>query len=226
MNILKAEKNDKGVIVHETDKGEKIHYIAVRAGLSWPVKGAPGYYCIIGEEFKERNKFTKEQPRGQLILLKEFQAHRPFLDIFFLPLTDDCVLYHCEQIYTDLSEVHEDDAMFYRDYARKKKVVMGSLVETPYLSNFNLGISIIRQWIDEGLLSIAKNTVIYDQLAAMVSLDLDGPTDSFFAANALRFVIGSYFKSPPSLGGNAWRPKRKQYAVKERKGLRSYGRKI
>ena len=87
-DIIKAEKTKQGIIVHELDNGdgdpEKIRYSTIRAGLSWPVKGSCGYYCMIGEEYVESDKFTKEQQRGKLVFLKELKASSPFLDVFWV----------------------------------------------------------------------------------------------------------------------------------------------
>jgi hypothetical protein len=209
-NVIKAEETEHGVIVHEIDgkETEKIRYSAIRAGLSWPVKGSSGYYCILGEEYVERNLFTNEQPRGKLVFLKELKATQPFLDVFFLPLTDDSTLYLCEKVYTDLSEDHADDAKFYQDYLYEKKLTHGRLEEAPYISNFNLGVSLIRRWIDNGLLTIPKDTIVHDQLSQIAKLDLDAsPETIYFAVNALRFAVGAFYKSPPSTGG-IWIPDR------------------
>ncbi len=212
-NKIKAEQTEHGIIVHEVDNGdetEKIRYSAIRAGLNWPVKGSPGYYCILGEEFVGRDIFKKEQPRGRITLLKELQASEPFLDVFFLPLTDDCTLFHCEKIYTDLTDEHEDDAQFYRDYKYKRNISLGNLEQAPYLGNFKLGISIIRSWIDEQILQIPQDTIVYDQLSQIAKMDLDAsPETNYFAVNALRLGIGSFYKSAPSTG-KPFRPNRKK----------------
>ena len=96
---------------------------------------------------------------------------------------------------------------------------MGNLQEAPYSDNFALGISYIRQWINDGLLKLPKDSLAYIQLINFSRKDLDTSDvkERFFAINGLRFVIASFHKSGGS-GVLGFRPQRQQIPGPERRG--------
>lgn len=211
-NVINAEKNDHGFIIHTTSDGKtkenELVYTAVRAGLKWPTKESMGYYCILGEEYNEADKFTKANPSSKLRLLAEREIPISFFDTLFKQLTDDCRMYCCDKVFTELGEEHEDQAGFYREYLYENKIGFGQLNEAPYVSNFILGISIIRRWLDDGRLDIPDDSIAIQQLRSLTDVDLQSsPEKKYHTVNGLRYAIAAFHKFRPSYGP-PWKPKR------------------
>ena len=68
-------------IVHELDSQPDRIYKAILAGLSWPHKGKPGYFCIFGLE-NLRNEFKKFPAR--LLAYKTGLDENLLLSVFWL----------------------------------------------------------------------------------------------------------------------------------------------
>ena len=91
-NVIKAERAENGIVTHTiaTENGERnIRYHDIRAGLSWPTEAAPGYYCILGEEYQESHRYEGIDRRGELTLLSENEFQGISLNELFDRLTDD-----------------------------------------------------------------------------------------------------------------------------------------
>ena len=61
-NIIEA-KLSNGVIIHKDASGKIFRYAAVRGGLSWPSADAPGFYIILGEEWRGPTKYEGEKQK-------------------------------------------------------------------------------------------------------------------------------------------------------------------
>ncbi|MBN1841680.1 MAG: hypothetical protein JW883_05285 [Deltaproteobacteria bacterium] len=202
-NVIKTELTQKGIIVHKIAEGDElktVHYSAVRCGLSWPSTEASGFYVILAEEYVDQTRFEgQKRPRGKLRFLKEREHPSVFLDKLFVNLTDDCALFHCGTVYSDLDVTREKDAEFYREWTYEKKIIHGkALEEAPYFDNFALGLSLIRRWVSDGLLELPEDSITRKQLKNITKADVDTlPPARVHAINALRFVVAAYHKYPP-----------------------------
>ena len=203
-NVVKTETTKRGVIVHEVDSGDgelkSYHYAAIRGGLSWGSGESPAFFMILGEEFVDKTRFEGQvPPRGKLKVFTERQIPSPFLDKLFSALTDDCALFGCGYVYADLSDEHEESGKLFMEYVSEKKARYVSLEDAPFVNNFPLGVSLINRWLSEALLDLPKESLVRDQLKKLTKQDFgDSPEQRFFAVNALRFVLGSFYKCPPT----------------------------
>ncbi len=225
LNIAKTVAED-GQIKHyypypDDREGLEVKvFRAIKGGLSWPGSDSPGYYIILGEE--DRPILAGRKERGKLILFTEKMLPSVFPDVFCKHVTDDCSTTYCQNIYTSLVTEEgkiSEEVEFYRDWKYRHEVSMGNLQEAPYSDNFALGISYIRQWIDDGLLELPKDSLAWIQLINFSRKDLDTSDveERFFAINALRFVIASFHKSGGS-GVLGFRPQRQTIPGPERRG--------
>lgn len=216
--VTKSEMADNGMITHTiVTKGDDkvLHYHDVRGGLSWPTEAAPGYYCILGEKYSETYRFEGMNRRGELRLLAEREFNGISLNDLFAQLTDDTAMLECRSIYTDTEEPFKGHVETFWEFVHKKGVKTGSLTEAPFVDNFLLGISWIQDWVKEGLLSIPETSVIYSQLKTISKADLaESPEDRFPAINALRFVVGAFYKY--RTGQTRFTPNRSRYVTPRR----------
>jgi hypothetical protein len=68
IKVARKDKDDEKIHHEIDDQPDKI-YLSIRAGLVWPSKTAPAYYCIIGQQDQE-NEFK----RYPLVLFCEGQS--------------------------------------------------------------------------------------------------------------------------------------------------------
>ncbi len=209
-----VETERKKIIIHKVDSGgvRPVIYTwsAVRAGLSWPTPGSPGFHIVIGEEYRDKTPFGSVH-RGKLKVFAESDHQTIFLDDMFKILTDDCALYHCDKVYTDLSEEHRDEAELFREFSYSGEIRMGTLNEAPYFGNFALGVSLIKRWQDNGLLVLPEKSLVRKELRILTKEDLaETPEIKYPGINALRFAVAAFEKFKASSG--MFRPnRRKQY---------------
>ena len=177
---------------------EKKLFSSIKAGLSWPTSSSPGFYCLLGEEYRVPGRFENPKAeKGKLILLADHESKSPFPDKLFDPLTDDCTLFHCDSIYTDLKN-HEGDVGIFRDWMYDKNMRV-DLVEAPFSDSFGLGVSLIRRWADASLLELPEGS-LREQLKKLTAADLEeSPETRFYAVNALRFVVSAFEKYRPPI---------------------------
>jgi len=214
--IVKAETEKNGLIAHTLDMGggklETVRYTAVRAGLAWPSLEASAFYVIMGEEYVGKTKYEGQQrQRGKLKIFKEQEISSPFLDNLCLQLTDDCTLFNCKHVYTDLSHDHEADAQFFYDFVYAKKIPHIGLEEAPFVDSFALGISLIKRFMTDGFLDIPKDSIAREQLKRVTKSHIGNPESEkrFHATTALRFCVAAYHKYVPTPLG-PYVPKRKK----------------
>lgn len=183
-----------GLIYHEIDGQPDKVYLNIRAGLVWPNKLAPAYYCILGQLDQEN-----ESKRNPIVFLCEGKSKE--LHLLFDKLTDQAKILMCDEVYVDLT----DDRKCFRDsfsaYCRENHTSGFYLRQAPWPDNFAYGLSLIRDWIAKNSLEIEKGGVLGSQLGK-ISEDLLEDTAKaevdFFAVNALRYVLGAFQKYRPS----------------------------
>ena len=210
-SVVKAEKAENRIITHILDMGngetKTVQYSDVRAGLSWPTPTSPGYYCILGEEHHEINKYEGVKRTTNLKLLSEREFPGISLDELFAKLTDDTSLLRCSRIFTDMSDEYDGYVELFREFVIGIKH-SGYLNPAPYTEVFFLGVSRILDWTKSGKLDIPEKTFVHSQLKGITKADLaDSPETIFYAVNALRFVVGAFFKHRP-INNPPFRPNR------------------
>jgi hypothetical protein len=192
MYLLKNARkaHDTGLIHHEIEGQEDRIYQTLRAGLVWPNKSAPAYFCILGQLDQEN-----ASKRNPVIFLCENQTKE--LPLLFDKITDQAKILMCEEVYVDLTE---DRRCFYdsfTDYCEETGARGLYLQQAPWPENFAYGLSLIRDWIAKHSLEIERGTVLADQLGK-ISEDLLEDTAKaevdFFAVNALRYALGAFQK--------------------------------
>jgi hypothetical protein len=193
INSSKKEKKT-GVISHVLSGGQSVSYRSIRAGIAWPFRTAPAYYCIVAE--REILNLKKKFP---LIMLAEGESKN--LESLFQKLSDLCTQLRCESIYTDLSspetKCYED--LFWK-FRHENMTASGLfLLQAPWIENFEFGLHLIRGRLDTRSLEILKDSIVAKQLGGMVETSLSVTTyreEEFYAVNALRFVLGSFEAYP------------------------------
>jgi len=212
--VLESKKAKRGVIVHKADTGqndiETFQYSAIRAGLSFPTVTSDGHYLILAEEFIEKSRYEGvEKPRGKFIFLSEGSFSGLNLNDLFKELTDDCASFSADKVFTILERPDEDKAVHpYQEYLRNQSVYSVQLCDAPYGNDFLLGFSILKQWLKESLLQIPADSQILDELKQIQRQDLDDVAEKYPGINALRYVLGAFYKFKPS-NGPGFRPTRK-----------------
>lgn len=214
-NVVKTEMTKQRVVIHRLDVGtenlEARRYTGVYGGLSWAMGSLPPYYCILGEEWKDPDILNKEGRQGPLMFFAEQRAESLLeLDRFYLKLTDDVVRYHCTRMYALMGDERQDQIEVYQDYLRKNNIGLGTLDEAPFSSDFLLGVSLINRWITKGKLILPEGPV-KDELKELSKESLEeNPETKFLAVNALRYVIGVFYKyAPKPLPDRFYRKKRR-----------------
>lgn len=197
--IVLKSRRDNDVIIHELYGNDERRYLSVMGGVSWHTAIAPAYYCIWGEEYRKGKirdlDIEKEQMR--LLMLAEGEFTDESLDDLFLAMTDDAVLYYCEDIYANKKKKFEGMASAYGDYQSERNINLGALWQAPYEKNFMLGLSLIKDWVNKGILKIPENTIIRKEMKSVTEEGLrTSPEKRFTAINALRFVVGGFKKYP------------------------------
>jgi hypothetical protein len=191
-NARKA--HDTGLIHHEIEGQEDRIYRTLRAGLVWPNKSAPAYFCILGQ--LDREIAAKRNP---IVFLCEGQSKE--LNLLFDKLTDQAKILICEEVYVDLSDDRKCFYDSFTDYCEETGTRGLYLSQAPWPDNFAYGLGLIRDWIAKNSLKIEPGTILASQLGK-ISEDLLEDTAKaevdFFAVNALRYVLGAFQKYPPS----------------------------
>jgi hypothetical protein len=209
MAMYKMDKYQKYELI-ETEKcktflkyvvendGEQIEmrFAAVRGAWAWPTDISPFYYCIVAQEWVDSDSYsTAEDPNLELIC----ECTLPGLDLMdrFNRLSDDASLYLCD-FRADLNPIHEPEMLAYYDYRSKRNFRYGRLSPAPYADSFRLGVELIKSLAKTSRIDVARETVIYNQLAKITENDL-GDVDikcRYFAIEALRHVVASFKRDP------------------------------
>ena len=225
--IQNSYRQKNGRIIHEIIDADrnvrKTEYTAIRGGLSWPVpvrEGfSPFYFCIVGQLWDERSRYEgyKEQ-EGDLVILSESKIDNHLLqDELFQILTDSARKFWCSDFYTNLGNEREDPCSDDNPLALALKRFVSDNKTSPYIyvkqapfaDDYTFQVRTIRDYMAERGLKIPAESIIKAQLGSISDGDLfDDFPGLFFAVNALGFVLGSFWKSPPSTGG-IWTPTRR-----------------
>ena len=172
------------------DAGRLPHHIYrdVRAGLTWPIGDAPGCFIILAQ-LPHKNEFG-ERP---LVFIEEKTSED--LRDFFQSLSDSAQMFLFENIYTDLSNENEGYVQMFRDFCSKNEIRNLYLQEAPWISNFQYGLYLIQEMLGNYALEIDKQTITGQQLGQIPKGDPgEYPEETFWAVNALRYVVGAYKK--------------------------------
>jgi hypothetical protein len=197
MYSIKNARKDKhdGKIYHEIDGQDDRVYLNIRAGLSWPNKSAPAYYCILGQ-LDRQNEFK----RNPLVFL--FEGQSKDLNLLLDKLTDHAKMLLCEEIRVDLTgdrECFRDSFINYCEETETRGLYLG---QAPWPDNFSYGLGLIRDWLKKKSLEIERGSTLAQQLGRIpddLSAHTAEPEVDFYSANALRYAVCAFQKHP-------WRP--------------------
>jgi hypothetical protein len=181
-----------GLIHHEIEGQEDRTYRTLRAGLVWPNKSAPAYFCILGQ--LDRENASKRNP---IVFLCEGQSKE--LHPLFDKLTDQAKSLICEEVFTDFTEDRKCFRDSFASYCEETGVRGLYLNQAPWPENFAYGLSLIRDWIAKNSLKIEQDTLLASQLGKIsedLLEDIAKAEVDFFAVNALRYVLGAFQKYP------------------------------
>jgi len=189
--IRSRQDETTGFIFLDTGSYPHIMLRGIKAGLSWPNRNAPPYFCVIGQEVHRGS--LKEYP---FVLLAEGTGDS--LNKLFQELSDAGQILSCENIYADLNSEWEGYVKIFRDFTRKAEIHNLYLQQAPLVSNFQSGLTQIREIADKGALDIDKHTIVGGQLGRTLKGDPgERPEETFWAVNALRFVIDAFRRFSP-----------------------------
>jgi hypothetical protein len=143
-------------------------------------------------------------------MLAEREVQSFFLDDTLKPLTDECALFGCMDIYADFEEETEENienVLLTREYVSKQELNL-SIMSAPFQRTFKVGLDIIRRYLNEALLDLPEASLARQQLDILSQADLlDKPETKFVAVNGLRFVMGAFHKFKPWLLRNYTPPR-------------------
>ena len=195
LNVTSARQlNDKSIELTVTDpfddKTSIKRYAAIRGGISWPTARAPAYFCLVAQETVDK---------GRRVLLAEYESESLSLSGFYSRITDIADQMRCQDFYVEMPEDQLDCG--YRndfdDFATKRNSKV-YLCDAYDVDNFLLGVSRIKEGLDNGGLFIPCDSIVFGQLKNLTRSDLENlPEETFYAINGLRHVIGSYFRYSP-----------------------------
>ena len=173
----------------------KERFAAIRGGVSWPTPEAPAYFCVVGQLYKDPD--AKEA--GERLLMAEYQSDSFTLTKFYDKLLDAAVQLNCQELYSIIPE-NRSACGFTHDFTHHCSEHAPNI----YLSaaydpdNFMLGMSRIRESLENASLSLPDDSVIKLQLLGLTREDVEGkPEDRFHAINGLRHVLGSFYRYEP-----------------------------
>jgi hypothetical protein len=194
--IVNSKLNKTGTIqlVFDNDTVLRFPKDGIRAGLSWPQQEIPAYYVILGMEMRDA---SVSYSKSRLILLTEREVSDLSLEGFFQQLGDDCKLTCCQDIYAQVSDRLEEYSSAFYEYT-KKISNLWQLFPAYFPDNFDLGVSLIRDHLDKRLLQLPEDSILLEQLKQIRREDLkDNPEKRFYAINALRHALSSFFRNQP-----------------------------
>lgn len=173
------------------DDGKKVdrQFTGSRVGLSWPVNENPGgYYCIVAQE--AARSILGVQP---LWVVSEYIPLT--FEALVTRMFNDMGYYGAFEIFSDITESsHSFIEALEMQRRRDRNLQEIRLKPAPYPDKFLLGSNAITKWIKviKGL-TIPRNFFIHSQLKGMRQNDLrPGVEESFYAVNALRYVVTAY----------------------------------
>ena len=208
-NITSADrKDDYTILLTSTDPFDGTtsaqKYVEIRGGVSWPTAKGSAYFCVVGQKYIVAPLFAERAPAGPRVLLAEYESKALSLTKFYSRITDIAEQLMCSEFYVNMPE--ERFACGYQNdfdnfaLERHSEVWLQHAYDA---DNFFLGVTRIKQSIDNGNLILPPDSIVFAQLESLTRPDLENsPEEIFFAINALRNVIGSYYRNPPYLRRN------------------------
>ena len=220
MNVKSSKITNKGTVlltITEAD-GNTIQkeFSSVRAGLSLPTSEQETYYIVLGQEYRGGTKYEGQpEEQGQILFLSDHQSQSIFFSHIVESLTDDASRYGFKEVYLDYSYETKrrlEEVTFLNKCVREKKLGFSlSFSTAPYFEDFAFGMNVLNIYLERGLLVLPEECLAIAQLRMLQKQDLapGKGEEKFGSLNALRFVIGSFHKSPP-LAGRGFQPKRER----------------
>ena len=208
-NITSAvRKDDYTILLTSTDpfNGTTLEqkYTEIRGGLSWPTTKGSAYFCVVGQVYDKAPLFAERAPAGSRIFLAEYESKALSLTKFYSRIIDIAEQLMCNEFYVDMPE--ERFACGYQNdfdnfaSERDSEVWFQSAYDA---DNFFLGVTRIKESIENRTLIIPPDSIVFSQLESLTRPDLENfPEEIFFAINALRHVIGSYYRNAPCVRVN------------------------
>jgi len=206
-NVTSAKKEkDRSITLVITDPVTrtkiKKRFADIRGGISWPTSKASACFCVLGQEYLplEEDERPKEV-KGKRILLAEFESKSLGLSSFYKKITDIAEQFLCRVFYAELPEDRNECG--YMNDLNKIASGRGSklyISEAFDANNFQNGLSRIDDSIKMKELVIPEDSIVYSQLQNLAHEELENkPEEIYSAINALRHVLGSYYRSAPVL---------------------------
>ncbi len=173
-------------------------YADIRGGLVFPAEKTPAYLCIIGQEYIRPKIGQRNTPVGEWVLLAEYEASALAMDFFYEKLTNLSEQFMCRDFYADLPEKRYESGYLhdFDNFARERH--SKACLQAAYdADDFMLGIGRLMSAINKQELSLASDSLVRSQLRGITEVDLhDKPAERYHTVNALRHVIGSFFRFP------------------------------
>ena len=186
--IKQATRIGTDVVLHFKDDKEKPMICrSIRGGLTFPVEDQTGYLLVAGQ-LPQMNKHRKYP----IVVFREAQAALP--ETLFNHLIDAARGLLCWDFFTDLtmdtSELYDmlEDFLMLRDMTRIS-------LEPPPVTDWNVAVLMLQQWINEGSLFIPDGMYLHNELRGMTVEDrLNAAKVKLPGANALRCVVSSFLQ--------------------------------
>jgi hypothetical protein len=184
--ITRADKEKKTrKILHSTPDGHTLLYLDIRAGIAWPYRSAPAYFCIFGQK-GQKNAFKKHP----LVFMAEAESED--LRALLQKLGDECSRLLCGDVYADFEEERQSYRGAISHAWADRKAMETSITQAPHARNFQYGTDMIREWVQDKALEIPSGTILSRQLGNLPKPETwEDPEEQFYAVNALRYVLGS-----------------------------------
>ncbi len=193
-NIINSDSTGR-FIIHIVSNGgveERIRYVSVRAGVSFPSQDAKGAVVVIGQEMDDKLEVNPTP----LVLLDEWEFSGLSVDKFWDQVTDAVILHGARPVYFDVED--EANLLAFQDYCSRKKLNV-DYQAAPYVDNFFAGLSTCNDWLREGRLDLHKTSKTREELKNITREHLrDSPETKFPLVNSLRHVLSGFRKYPPS----------------------------
>ena len=174
----------------------KLRFATIRGGISWPTPYAPAYFCIVGQVYKDPEE---HKDAGERLLMAEYQSDSFTLNKFYNKLIDTATQLHCISFYA-IIPANRCDCGFTHDFDRyrSKRDSDVNLMDAYDPDNFMLGMSRIRESLENESLSLTDDSIIKLQLLGITREDIKEakPEERFHAVNGLRHVLASYYRYP------------------------------
>ena len=203
-DILSAtkEKDDSIVLTVNAPETEqnKQHYADIRIGIHWPTSLSPACFIAVSQKYTGSHEHGKsEPPTGQRQVIAEYISESIGMNPFYRQIVEFCKQTCCSRLYAILPETRNEHGHLrdLEDYAQKAEC--GIYVhEANDENDFFLSVSRVRDSIDNDMLVIPENTVVFDQLSTIIREDLlDSPEERFHCIDALGNVLDGYYRWPP-----------------------------